>query len=313
MIPYPPMLAVPWPAAFDDPEWWFEAKWDGVRVIVEAEPGSVRLWSRTGRDMTATYPELTGLEVAKRAVLDGEVVALDPTGVPSFNRLQQRMNRAGGRREGVLVNLVVFDLLYLGSPLVHLPIEERWDRLRGVDVGAAIRSEPIVGQGRALFEAAAASGVEGIVAKRAGSRYQPGRRSPDWRKVPIRRRVKAVVGGYTVGEGDRSATFGALQLGLWDDGGLRYVGGVGTGFDTASLRQIRATLDEIQTPDPELVGEWPLETVAVAPVLVAMVEFLNWTPGGRLRGPVFMGFSGEPSESAKWETEGPDDIGALTR
>lgn len=304
------MLAVQWPAAFDDPGWWFEVKWDGVRVIVESDPGRVRLWSRTGKEMTDFYPEATGVSSDKRVVIDGEIVALDDNGVPSFSRLQQRMNRVAGRTEAVVVRLVVFDVLEFDGPLLGLPIEERWKRLADIDLGSGIRSDSVRTDGVALFEAAAASSLEGIVAKRAGSLYQPGRRSHDWRKIPIRRRTQAVVGGFTMGEGDRTGGFGALQLGLWDHGELVYVGAVGTGFDRESLSRIRETLEQIRGSDVILAGDWPRETVVVEPVLVAYVEFLNWTTAGRLRGPAFVGLSSDPSENVTLELEGPGDIDA---
>lgn len=311
MISYEPMLAVPWPAPFDDPAWWFEAKWDGVRVLVEAEPGRVRLRSRSGRDMSATYPELTCLVVDRPTVLDGEIIAFDAGGIPSFGTLQSRMNTTRPVA-GTPVALVVFDLLHHGRPLIGHPIEERWERLASLDLPGVVRSEPVRANGLALFEAAEGLGIEGIVAKRAASTYQPGRRSHDWRKVPIRRRTKALVGGFTPGEGGRSASFGALQLGLWHEGRLRYVGGVGTGFDEVSLIRIRQTLDQLGGEPVALSGDWPPGTRFVLPVLVAVVEYLNWTSGGRLRGPAFVGFGDDVPEDITWRSEGPGDIGDPT-
>jgi bifunctional non-homologous end joining protein LigD len=305
------MLSVPWPAAFDDPAWWFEVKWDGVRVLVEAEPGRVRLRSRSGRDMSATYPELTGLVVDRPTVLDGEIIAFDSGGVPSFGMLQTRMN-ATRPVAATPVSLVVFDLLHHGEPTVGLPIEDRWKRLASLDLPGVVRSEPVQENGMALFEAAKGLGIEGIVAKRVASTYQPGRRSPDWRKVPIRRRTKALVGGFTPGEGGRSSSFGALQLGLWHEGRLRYVGGVGTGFDDVSLVRIRQALDQLGGEPLAVTGDWPPGTRFVLPVLVAVVEYLNWTSAGRLRGPAFVGFGDDDPAVITWRSEGPGDIGEPT-
>jgi bifunctional non-homologous end joining protein LigD len=302
------MLAVSWPAPFDDPGWWFEVKWDGVRVLVEAEPGRVRLRSRSGRDMSTTYPELTHLPVDRPTVLDGEIIAFDAGGVPSFGALQQRMN-ATRPVPGTPVSLAVFDLLHHGRSLIGLPIEERWRRLASLELPGVVRSEPVAENGTALFEAAGDLGIEGIVAKRAASTYQPGRRSPDWRKVPIRRRTKALVGGFTPGEGGRSSSFGALQLGLWDEGRLRYVGGVGSGFDEITLLRIRQTLDQLGGEPVGRSGDWPPETRFVYPVLVAVVEYLNWTTAGRLRGPSFIGFGDDDPDDVTWESEGPGDSG----
>ncbi len=312
MIPYPPMLADAWPEPFDDPDWWFEVKWDGIRVIVETSGGAVRLWSRTGRDMTAFYPELQTVGEGHPMVLDGEIVALDERGVPSFNRLQQRMNRVPRRNESIAVGLVVFDLLDDRGPLIDLPFEARRERLEAAALGPATISAVVRGEGLAVFDAAAEGGLEGVVAKRVGSRYQPGRRSADWRKIPLRRRISAVVGGFTAGQGNRAAGFGALQMGLWEGDRLRYVGGVGTGFDADAVRNIRQTLDQIRTDPPDLVGDWPPDTRFVTPVLVGLIEFLNWTPSGRMRGPSFVGFSSELPESCTWEAEGPETGGAVS-
>jgi bifunctional non-homologous end joining protein LigD len=151
-------------------------------------------------------------------------------------------------------------------------------------------------------------GMEGLVAKRLGSRYRPGQRSADWRKVPSLVSTRAVVAGYTPGSGGRSATFGGLLLGLWDGDRLRFIGSVGTGFDDAALRAIRAALDELRTERSpfSLDASLPAEAVWVEPRLVAVVQFREWTEAGRLRAPVFKGFSDESVASITWEEEGPD-------
>lgn len=299
---YEPMLATPWPAAFSDPGWWFELKWDGVRVVGSWEGDRVVLRSRRGTDVTATYPEVAAARLDRPAVLDGEVVAFDDRGKPSFARLQQRMNLAApGRAVAVTpVSLVVFDLLYLDGDRAADPIESRWEALASLALPPPlVATDRVGGDGEALFAAVVGEGLEGMVAKRMGSTYQPGKRSPDWRKVAHRRRVRAVVGGYLPGAGARSSTFASLLVGVWRDGGLRYAGAVGSGFDDRTLVAARAALDRIRRPASPFsspVGI-PEGAVWVEPRVVAEVEFKEWTPAGRLRAPVFQGFSEEPAEA----------------
>ncbi len=307
---YRPMLASPWDRPFSDHGWVFEPKFDGVRAIAEIDHENLIIWSRSGRMITDGYPELRSLR-GRQAVLDGEIVAFDEHGRPSFERLQSRMHVRGRRAaelsESIPVGYAVFDLLELnGVSLIRLPLEERTGRLAALDLpDRIIRVEQIPEEGEALFEAVAAAGIEGIVAKRLGSPYRPGVRSPDWRKIPHVRRVRAVVGGFTAGEGSRIDSFGALLVGMWDGPRLRWAGAVGTGFDAASQRAIRHALDQMQSeecpfhPDPAL----PREAVWVEPVLVAEVEFKQWTAAGRLRAPAFKGFSDQPPESVTWEAE----------
>lgn len=308
---YEPMLATPWPRPFTDDDWWFEVKWDGVRVLAFWDTTQVTLRSRRGRDVTATYPELASIGADRPLVLDGEVVAFDDEGLPSFSRLQRRMNLEGGRvgaaAATVPVTYVVFDLLHWGESLVDRPLEERWGILDGLRFDGVVRSEPTRGEGEALYEAVVDRGMEGVVAKRVSSRYRPGRRSPDWRKVAHRRRARVVVGGFTPGAGSRVSTFGALLVGLWDGDAVRWVGSVGSGFDEASLRAIRAALGQMRRADPPFadVSGIPEGATWVEPRLVAVVEYREWTPGGKLRAPVFVGFTDEPPEVATWEAEGP--------
>ncbi len=308
---YEPMLATPWPRPFSDDDWWFEVKWDGVRVLAFWDGDTLTLRSRRGRDVTATYPELATIRADRPVVLDGEVVAFDDAGLPSFPRLQQRMNLTEGRvstvAASVPVTYVVFDLLHWGESLVDRPLEERWQVLDGLSFDGVVRSDPTRGDGEALYRAVVERGMEGIVAKRAGSRYRSGKRSPDWRKVAHRRRARVVVGGYTPGEGSRASTFGSLLVGLWEGDRLRWVGAVGSGFDEVSLRTIREALDRMRRPDPPFadVEGIPKGAVWTDPRLVAVVEYREWTPGGKLRAPVFVGFTDEPPEEATWEAEGP--------
>ncbi len=307
------MMAAPWPRPFSNPGWSFEPKLDGVRVLLHWDGREVELRTRRGRDAAVTYPELAGFGAARPCVLDGEVVALDSAGRPSFERLQQRMNvvdrgRVAAQAQAVPISYVVFDLLHDGEPLVDHPIEERRARLAGLDLPAPCAPVQVVpGDGLALWEFVEVRGLEGMVAKRAASPYRPGARSPDWRKMANRHLVRAVVGGYLPGDRGRSATFGSLLLGLWDGDRLRWIGAVGSGFDDATLRAVRGALDEMAAdaapfhPDATMWrnARW------VEPALVAVVEYKEWTSVGRLRAPVFKGFATDPVEAITWEAEGP--------
>jgi bifunctional non-homologous end joining protein LigD len=246
-------------------------------------------------------------------VVDGEIVAFDESGRPSFELLQQRMNlhhlaQIVEVARKVPVSYVVFDLLFAGNDLTRSPLDSRRARLAELELPPpAVLTDIVDGEGEALYEAVSALGLEGIVAKRRHSFYESGRRSPDWRKIARRHRVRAVVGGYLRGEGARTATFGSLLVGLWDGPVLRWIGAVGSGFDDQALITIRAALDELARPDPpfgdvsSVVGQpsW------VEPGLVVTVEYKEWTAGGRLRAPVFKGFVGDLSRDVTWEADGP--------
>lgn len=308
---YQPMLATPWAQPFDDPAWWFEVKWDGFRVLVEWD-GELRLRSRRGNDFTESFPELGTVSFDRPTVLDGEIVSFGDDDRPDFTRLLQRNGAVGAHARRLAaaapVTLIGFDLLHHGDPLVDLPLEARWEQLAELEQVGWSRSEPVSGTGTALFGAIRSRGLEGIVAKRSGSSYRPGVRSPDWRKIANRRFVHAVVVGFSPGERGRSGSFGALQLGIYQaDGTLRSVGGVGSGFDDASLQAIRAALDQMIRPTPAVISPQavPAGTTWVEPKLVALVEFKEWTPEGRLRAPVFKGFVDLDPTAVTWEAEGP--------
>ncbi len=307
------MLAVSWGEPFSDPNWTFELKVDGVRVVLHAGGDRAEALTRRGRNTLATYPELAAFAPGRPVVLDGEVIALDGDGKPSFGLLQRRMNLSDPARvaemvERLPVAYVVFDLLHDGRPVVHHPIEERRSRLAEIDLPTPfVRAEVVPGDGLALWDFVVAEDHEGMVAKRLGSPYRPGQRSPDWRKVAHRHLLQAVVGGFTPGEGGRSGTFGSILVGLWDGGRLRWIGAVGSGFDEATLRAVRAAFDQIADsqcpfhPDADL----PRGSKWVAPTLVARIEYKEWTAVDRLRAPVFKGFTAAPPESVSWEGEGP--------
>lgn len=296
---FEPMLATSWPAPFDDESWWFEVKWDGYRAVVGNHSGRVRARSRRGLDLLGRFPELESLPIPNGVVLDGEVIAFDETGVPSFSLLQAREP----------VNLVVFDVLYLDDrDLTSAPYEERRATLTGLDLPSPLLvPEPTRAEGVALFQAVVDRGLEGIVGKRSGSRYQPGRRSTDWRKVSVRHRLRAVVGGYTRGEGSRSATFGSLLVGLYRGGALRSIGAVGSGFDERTIRAVHEALRKIERPESPFDAPVDLPGLKtwVDPAIVVSVEYKEWTRDGRLRAPVFKGVEIADPETVTWEEEGP--------
>lgn len=237
------------------------------------------------------------MRLERPAVLDGEIVTFDDNGVPSFYLLGQRP-----------ANFVVFDVLHLDSDVCRLPFEERRQLLDGLALPApAVLSQPAKGEGVALFDAVGEKGMEGVLAKKSGSFYHPGRRSPDWRKIVQRHRSRAVVGGYLAGEGERSPTFGSLLLGLWETGGLKYVGSVGTGFDHSLLMSLTARLRTMLRPTSPFSNtvDVPGNKVYLDPQIVVDIEYREWTPYDRIRAPVFKGFSDVPAELVTWEAEGP--------
>jgi bifunctional non-homologous end joining protein LigD len=318
-----PMLATPTAKAFDDPDWLFEIKWDGYRAVAFIEDGRLRLVSRNQNDLTAQFPELGSLPQfvkAERAILDGEIVALDDEGRPSFSLMQQRTGFQPGkrrlaRREGVPVIYYAFDLLYLdGLDLRRVALEQRkqllQDRIKvRIKVGGVIQfSDHYAEKGLALFEAAKERGLEGIVAKKRSSAYQE-KRSRDWLKIKITQRQECVIGGYTDPEGSREY-FGALVLGLYDrQGRLIHVGQVGTGFDQNTLKEMFARLQPLKTKKNPFYGEiGGLRKVQfVRPELVAEIKFAEWTHetaegGVKLRAPVFMGLRADkPAEECRLE------------
>ena len=301
------MLATRWPRPFSDDGWLFEPKWDGIRGIVIWDGRDISIRTRNDTEVSDRYPELADPGGFRPCVFDGEIVAFDDRGRPSFERLQQRMHRTGGRGAAHGVGFIAFDLLHDGEPLLSAPLEERIARLEALGLRPPYATvAPRQGAGEALWELVVDRDLEGMVAKRLGSPYRPGVRSPDWRKIHHLHTVKAVVGGFTPGERGRAATFGALLVGLRDGVALRWIGAVGTGFSDQALGSIRESLDEIRVEgspfhhDPEIPkATW------VEPRLVALVEYANWTAAGRLRRPVFKGFTDDDPEGITWEAEGP--------
>ena len=301
------MLASQWPVPFDHPDWVFELKWDGVRCILSTLGGEVGLRSRAGNDMTGRYPELANLDLPSDLVLDGEIVAFDPDGRPSFELLQGRMNVSGGTGR-IPISYVVFDLLHHGESLLGLSIEERWDRLGRLELPAPmVVADRFLGESAAIWQFVEANDLEGIVAKKLGSTYLPGVRSADWRKISHFKQLRAVVGGYTVGTGGRASTFGSLLLGLWDGDKLRWIGAVGSGFNEQSLKAVHEALSQMRVSNSPFHADEgiPAGSTWVDPQLVAMVRYKQWTTGARVRAPSFKGFTDDPISSITWEAEGP--------
>ena len=296
-----PMQAALADGPFDGKDWLFEPKLDGIRALAFIEDGAVTLRSRRGLDVSAQYPAVVQAIAAQpvaSAILDGEIVALDEHGAPSFERLQQRMNLGGeadvARADAELpVLFLPFDLLYLdGFDLRRVPLADRIEVLARV-----LRPGPLLqpvqtfeADGHAAFEAAVGLGFEGVIAKRRDGAYLDGRRSQEWLKVKERRTADLVVGGWREGESGRGS-FGALLLGVHDeDGALRYAGRVGSGFNDRALRELRARLDALAADDDPFsdAPPEPGRLHFVRPELVAEVEFANWTNDERLRAPVFV-------------------------
>jgi bifunctional non-homologous end joining protein LigD len=302
----------------DQEHWSFEVKWDGVRAIAYAQPGRLRLESRNLNDITAGYPEVRGVLDdlgMHEAVLDGEIVAFDEDGKPSFERLQRRMhvtspNAVRRLASSLPVVYAIFDLLYLdGHALIELPYEERRRCLEALGLGGRAWRVPAAhpGEGDALLEATREQGLEGVVAKRLDSRYEPGRRSGAWLKIKNTLRQELVIGGWIPGEGRRARRIGALLMGYFDDGAFVYAGRVGTGFTEATLDELGRRLERLRrkTSPFQRAPRLPVESVYVEPELVAEIEFREWTGDGVMRAPSFKGLR-EDKPGAAVAREGAD-------
>ena len=310
-----PMLATlgKLPPTKDDAKFAYEIKWDGVRATAYSEPGTLRFESRNLRDITGSYPELSRLNRAlshHSAVLDGEIVAFDENGRPSFGLLQRRMHVTGAGAakrlsQAAPVVYVIFDLLWLdGHSLLQLPYEERRARLVELDLKGERWQTPenLVGGGKALLDVSAEQGLEGVMAKRLDSCYEPGRRSRDWIKIKNKQRGRFRIVGWVPGEGRRRERIGALLL--CEDG--RHVGRVGTGFDEAELDKLAGLLAgmECDTPPVSNPKAAPKGSIWVDPRLCCEVEYGEWTNDKMLRHPAYKGLvdeSAEPSDDAPLE------------
>ncbi len=301
-----PMMATAGQLPADDAAVAYEVKWDGVRSLAHLGDGRLRLASRRLVDITSRYPELWPLADAlgRPAILDGEIVAFDSDGRPSFGRLQQRMHQTSEsvirrRAKTHPVTYVIFDLLYLdGRSVMEEPYSRRRELLEGLELGGPHWQVPAyaLGAGAQLLAASAERGLEGLVAKRLESRYEPGKRTGAWLKVKYTARQELVIGGWLPGEGRRANRLGALLVGFYEprDGDeplLRFAGRVGTGFTDKSLEALMKRLEPLERPrSPFSAGDKPPKgAVFVEPELVAEVEFAEWTSERMLRHPSFKG------------------------
>jgi bifunctional non-homologous end joining protein LigD len=308
------MLASLAEAPLDDPQLVYEPKYDGIRAIAEVAPdGAVRLWSRRGNEKTSQFPEITtalqkwGRRLQAPVVLDGEIVALDAKGEPTgFQQLQGRIHLTGGPPPSAAlaspsspspppVGFIAFDLLRSGrTDLRDLPLVERRSALERVfgKIGSPVLRLSAVtrGDGRALYDEAVEHGWEGLIAKRADSPYKSGKRSPEWRKIKIIQQQEFVIGGWTEPRQTRSH-FGALLLGVYQNGALEYIGHTGTGFNEKELSRLMKLFGPLETttspfrvkPKTNERPHW------LRPELVAQIKFTEWTADAKLRHPVYLG------------------------
>lgn len=285
-----PMLATPVSESFDREGWLFEIKWDGYRAIAEVANGDVRLYSRNNLDFKERFHEVADSlkKFGHDAVLDGEVVVLDDSGVPRFSMLQYYHKERLGR-----LVYYVFDLLWLdGRDLRRLPLVRRKEILQEIlpDLDCIKYSDHVESDGLALFQIAAERGIEGVMAKDASSPYREGRRSREWLKIRALMRQETVIGGFTEPRGSRKGV-GAVVVGVYQDGDLVYIGHVGAGSDERSLTELLARLEPLirptspfsDTPKTNAPVHW------VEPVVVCEVSFNGWTREGKLRQPIFLG------------------------
>lgn len=306
-----PMLAKPG-ALPGDEGWAYEIKWDGIRALAHIEGGRVKLLSRRRSNITGGYPDLSDLGRAlgtHEAILDGEIVSFD-NGLPSFQRLQGRMNLASpaqirrmAEREPVVY--MIFDLLWLdGHSLLDQTYEDRRRLLSKLELTSDRWQTPAyhVGNGAGLLEATKAQGLEGVVAKRLNGPYIPGRRSGGWLKIKNVRSTEVVVGGWIYGDGGRANRIGALAIGFYENGELYHAGRVGSGFNDAELKRVQALLEPLaRETNPFTAGPKPEKaTMFVEPQLVASVVYGDMTRDGTLRHPVYKGLRDDIA---------PEDVG----
>jgi bifunctional non-homologous end joining protein LigD len=306
-----PMLATPGELP-KGKGWANEFKWDGIRAGVEVEGGRIQVRSRNDADLTAAFPELRGLGESlgmTMALFDGEIVVLDPDGVPKFGLIQQRLHVTSPRVAARLAketpaSLMIFDLLQLnGLSLLNLPYQDRREVLESMDIGGdhwAV-TPSFNGRGSEVMRTAKKNGLEGVVSKKVSSLYRPGHRSDEWVKTKLVRTQEVVVGGYTPGNGARRDTFGALLLGIPGPEGLAYVGKVGTGFSGQKQAQLLDRFRRAPRKTSPFASPPPLPkssgVVWTRPSVVGEVQFSDWTQDGYLRHPSWRGL--RPDKSPK--------------
>jgi bifunctional non-homologous end joining protein LigD len=299
-----PMLAVPATALPEpEPAWAAEFKWDGVRAVAYLSAGRLRLLSRSGRDMTRAYPELADLAqqaASREMVLDGEI-AVFAGGRPSFAALQRRMHVAAPSPRllaAVPATYLVFDIMDLdGESLISEPYARRRDILEAQQLtGEQVHVPPsFPGGAKAVLAVSIRDGLEGVVVKRLGSPYRPGRRSPDWLKIKNRRLLDVVVGGISPGRGHRAGQIGSLLVGIPGPGGLAYAGRVGTGFTQPELRRLEQLFASLRRDRPPFADPVPpaqaRDVTWVQPRVVIEVSYAELTPDGILRAASYQGIA----------------------
>ncbi len=312
-----PMLARSGELPHDERKWGFEVKWDGIRTVAFLDHGHISLQGRNFTDFTPRYPEVRELARvlgARRMILDGEIVAFDDKGRPSFERLQSRMHLASDsavrrRMRDTPVTYVAFDLLYLdGHSTLTLSYEQRRELLEALELDGPSWRAPAYhrGEGGALLAATRELGIEGIVAKRLASTYESARRSSSWLKIKNVEEQDVVIGGWTSGEGGRTGRVGALAVGVMDDGKLKYAGKVGSGFTEQTLALLQRELEPLRRDDSPFEGRQPPKgTVFVEPRLIARVELREWTRTGTMRAPSFKGLRDDVDPQDCVRDEGP--------
>lgn len=295
-IPVSPMLAGRRDKVPSGTEYIYELKWDGIRALISLEDGKLTIRTRNLKDITSQFPELDIPEEAFRsnnAVFDGEIVCLDKEGKPDFGKVIQRMQTSGNtvRKKNPAV-CYLFDVLFLdGRSVMSDPWERRriWlkDAMRKVNT---YRISDYIEDGPALFEAAEKMGLEGIMAKKRGSIYTPGKRTEDWLKIKVRKTADCVIIGYTEGQGDRQKVFGALHIAQPHDDGLIYRGKVGTGFDQKKMKKIFNKLQKLKVIPKPVEETTPDEKVStwIEPTLICEIQFASLTKNGTFREPVFL-------------------------
>ncbi|HEY8786350.1 MAG TPA: non-homologous end-joining DNA ligase [Candidatus Limnocylindria bacterium] len=293
------MLATLSPSIVEGPEWVFEEKYDGIRAVAGRERGKVKIWSRMLQDLTGGFPHVVAAVEALGdgdLMVDGELVALDTNGVSRFQLLQRR-----GTAGASPTRYAIFDVLEKGGrSLMSRPLSERraaLERLVGHRTAPLFVSRRLVRDGKAAHREAERRGWEGIIAKDERSPYQPGVRSPFWRKVKVRKESEFVIGGYTAPKGGRQH-LGALLVGLYDGPKLRYVGKVGTGFTQETLDMLATKFERLRTAKPPFDPAPRMKDATwVRPKLVAQLVYAEWTADGKLRQPAFLGLRTDKSPS----------------
>lgn len=313
-----PMLAVHGKLPTDDKQYSFEIKWDGMRAILYYLTDRIIIASRNQKDITLQYPELQQLEkplYGQKVILDGEIIALDNNGQPSFSALQHRMGLTSptaikNKMQEIPVTYIIFDILYFNNKsLVELPYIERRQILDQLHLAGPNWQTPAyqLGNGAQIQTAVAALGLEGIIAKRLSSRYLPGKRSDSWLKIKNQHRQELVIGGWLPGKGQRSTGIGSLLVGYYDKTPAEaqrenrqqyflYAGKVGTGFTKAVLNKLLLFLTPLRRTTSPFTTKLPSKAaIFVEPQLVGEFEFTEWTTNNTLRHPSFKGLRNDKS------------------